>query len=294
MAGTQLDLGSWRVTEESVEEYLRAVGDKLPLYFDLGLTPPIALAAGALGALLQRLDLPPGAVHSFQEIEALGPVPFGGEVTGTASLSPPRRRGDLEFITTGFSLSEGTGRQILSGKSTVLVAPPGVPSSGGPDSSRGAGPDGHRDDSGFPASTAPASIGKESAPASRELAKLVKTISQAQLNAYAQASGDYNPLHLDPGFAAKTQFGAIIAHGMLTLAFISEMMADAFGRPWLETGTLNVRFKSAAYLGDELTTGGRVTKEEQLPQARRIGCAVGLRNLATARDLVAGTATVSL
>ena len=284
LGGTRLDLGSWRVTEASVEGYLRAVGDTLPLYFELGLTPPIALAASALGSLLQRLDLPPGAVHSFQEIEALGPVPFGVEITGTASLSPPRRRGDLEFITAGFSLEDRTGRQVLSGKSTVLVAPLNFPSSGG--SGPGAGET--HPDSGYPASTGKEGASKDGLP------KLVKTISQAQLNAYAQASGDYNPLHLDPGFAAKTQFGGVIAHGMLTLAFISEMMAEGFGRPWLETGTLNVRFKGAAYLGDQVTTWGRVTKEERLPQERRIGCAVGVRNLATGRDLINGTSTVSL
>lgn len=283
--GAELDLGSWKVTEESLEEYLRAVGDTLPLYFELGLTPPIALAAGALGALLQRLDLPPGAVHSFQEIEALGPVPFGVEITGAASLSPPRRRGDLEFITAGFSLREGTGRQVLSGKSTVLVAPLSSPSSGGSGPASGE----THPDSGLPASTE-----QEGDPTSRGLPKLVKTISQAQLNAYAQASGDYNPLHLDLDFAAKTQFGGVIAHGMLTLAFISEMMAAGFGRPWLETGTLNVRFKGAAYLGDQVATRGRVTKEEQLPPGRRIGCAVGVRCLASGRDLISGTSTVSL
>jgi 3-hydroxybutyryl-CoA dehydratase len=282
-----LDLGSWRVTEGSVEEYLRAVGDTLPLYLELGLTPPIALAAGALGSLLQRLDLPPGAVHSLQEIEALGPVPFGVDITGTASLSPPRRRGDLEFITAGFSLSEGTGRQVLSGKSTVLVAPLRFPSSGGPDES-GRAVETHPD-SGFPAS-----IGKEGTPTSRGLPKLVKTISQAQLNAYAEASGDFNPVHLDPEFAAKTQFGGVIAHGMLTLAFISEMMAEGYGRPYLESGTLNVRFKGAAYLGDQVTTWGRVTKEERLPYERRIVCAVGLRNLAVGRDLINGTSTLRL
>lgn len=286
--GAQLDLGRWRVTEESVAGYLRAVGDALPLYFELGLTPPIALAAGALGSLLQRLDLPPGAVHSFQEIEALGPVPFGLDITGAASLSPPRRRGGLEFITAGFSLSDGTGTQVLSGESTILVAPLRFPSSGGPDESGGAGTDSHRDGPGLPASSGKGGTGEDGLP------KLVRTISQAQLNAYAQASGDHNPLHLDPDFAAKTQFGGVIAHGMLTLAFISEMMADAFGRPWLETGTLNVRFKGAAYLGDQVTTRGRVTREERIPQGRRIGCAVGLRNLATGRDLINGTSTVRL
>ncbi len=52
------------------------------------------------------------------------------------------------------------------------------------------------------------------------LPSVVKTITQTQLNRYAEASGDQNPLHLDAEFAASTQFGGIIAHGMLTLALL--------------------------------------------------------------------------
>ena len=51
----------------------------------------------------------------------------------------------------------------------------------------------------------------------RQLTTVVKTITQEQLNQYAQASGDRNPLHLDANFARTTPFGGIIAHGMLTL-----------------------------------------------------------------------------
>ena len=77
------------------------------------------------------------------------------------------------------------------------------------------------------------------------LPMVVRTISQAKLNDYAEASGDHNPLHLDAEFAAQTQFGGIVAHGMLTLGLISEMLTTAFGRPWLANGTLKVRFKGA-------------------------------------------------
>ena len=127
-----------------------------------------------------------------------------------------------------------------------------------------------------------------------QLPVVVKTITQRQLDDYARASGDYNPLHRDAEFAASTQFGGIIAHGMLTLAFVSEMMVGAFGRAWLESGALKVRFKGAAYVGDEVEAWGQVTKEEPLPQCRRVVCSVGVRNRRSGQELISGTATVKL
>jgi 3-hydroxybutyryl-CoA dehydratase len=124
------------------------------------------------------------------------------------------------------------------------------------------------------------------------LPSITKTVTQAQLNEYAAASGDRNPLHLDPEFAASTQFGGIIAHGMLTLGFVSQMMLTAFGRDWLESGTLKVRFKGAAYVGDEVETWGNVTKRDSLPSHSLITCAVGLRRCGDGDELISGTATV--
>jgi 3-hydroxybutyryl-CoA dehydratase len=121
-----------------------------------------------------------------------------------------------------------------------------------------------------------------------------KSITQAQLDRYAQASGDHNPLHLDAQFAAATQFGGIIAHGMLTLAFISEMLAAAFGRPWLESGSLKVRFKGAARPGDEVETWGRVDRRVQEEGCQRVVCSVGVRNGKTGEEIISGTATLKL
>ena len=133
---------------------------------------------------------------------------------------------------------------------------------------------------------------------------VARTITQAQLNSYAEASGDHNPLHLDADFAAETQFGGIIAHGMLTLGFVSEMLASAYGRAWLTRGALKVRFKGAAYVGDEVETWGRVTKitsitkettiEEDSKDGRVLLCQVGARNRLSQQELVSGTATVRL
>src|SRR5947208_15027974 len=61
------------------------------------------------------------------------------------------------------------------------------------------------------------------------LPSVTKTITQAKINRYAEASGDHNPLHLDPAFAATTLFGGTIAHGRLVLAYVSEMSVAAVG-----------------------------------------------------------------
>ena len=52
-------------------------------------------------------------------------------------------------------------------------------------------------------------------------AEYSKAVTEADIQMFAAVSGDVNPLHLDPEFAAGTRFGERIAHGMLTASFIS-------------------------------------------------------------------------
>jgi 3-hydroxybutyryl-CoA dehydratase len=93
-----------------------------------------------------------------------------------------------------------------------------------------------------------------------EVQPLRKALTQPQIKAYAEASGDFNPIHIDEEFARTTPFGGTIAHGMLVLAFVSEMMTAAFGQRWLQSGKLDVRFRAPARPGDTITVradGGR-------------------------------------
>ena len=90
------------------------------------------------------------------------------------------------------------------------------------------------------------------------LPELVRRVTQPDINKYAEASGDYNPIHIDEHFAASTPLGGTIAHGMLVLAYMSEMLSAAFGEPWDSTGRLSIRFRSPARPGDTLTVSGQV------------------------------------
>ena len=105
-----------------------------------------------------------------------------------------------------------------------------------------------------------------------QLAPVVKEITQEKINRYALSGGDGNPLHTDPEFAARTMFGGTIAHGMLILAYLSEMMTAAFGQAWLSGGRLKVRFKAPARPGDTVSAVGRVARAENGRTACVVEC----------------------
>ena len=119
-----------------------------------------------------------------------------------------------------------------------------------------------------------------------------RSIGRDHIDAYRSASGDHNRIHYDDEFAASTRFEGVIAHGMLTLAMISEMMAGEYGSCWLRSGSLRVRFRGAAYPGDLLEAVGRVTKSELVADGRRLACNVELLNVDNGNRIITGSATV--
>ena len=266
MESGPLEMGWVSVRERAVEDYLKAVGDELPIYRQTGLAPPLYGTAAALGLLLKTLKLPPGAIHSLQEVDTLASIAVGQELQAVATLERPRQRAGLRFITAVCALQTRLDLPALTGKSTVMVADVGD----------------------APAERETRQRPQADAGNYGDLPVVSRAITQERLTAYAAASGDDNPLHLDREFAAGTQFGGIIAHGMLTLAFISEMLTSHLGESWLASGSLRVRFKGAAYLGDRVETWGRSAKSGDNVSAFN----VGVRNPSTGEDLITGTASV--
>ena len=110
------------------------------------------------------------------------------------------------------------------------------------------------------------------------LPELKKHITQENINSYAEVSRDFNPIHVDPEFAKKTPLGGTIAHGMLLLSYVSQMMTDVFGYHWISGGTLEVRFKTPARPGDTMTITGEVTGIENDDVHAIISCEVLVSN----------------
>ena len=86
-----------------------------------------------------------------------------------------------------------------------------------------------------------------------------KTITDADVHAFAAVSGDENPIHLDEEFAATTSFKKRIAHGMLSASLISAVLAnDLPGRGSIYLGQ-TLKFVAPVFIGDEITARVTVT-----------------------------------
>ena len=111
-----------------------------------------------------------------------------------------------------------------------------------------------------------------------EIAPLVKgPITRSQIVKYANASGDFNPIHIDEEFAKKIGLGGIIAHGMLSMAFTAQMIMDWLGI----NGTLKklkVRFTSIVKPGDTLTFNGKVIEKYRKKGEKYIVCEILCNN----------------
>jgi acyl dehydratase len=78
------------------------------------------------------------------------------------------------------------------------------------------------------------------------------TFTKEQIAAYAQASGDHNPIHLDDEFARSVGLPGVIAHGMLQMGLMGTVAADAAGGPD-RLRRLYCRFAGMVVPGDTVT-----------------------------------------
>ena len=94
-----------------------------------------------------------------------------------------------------------------------------------------------------------------------------KTVTEADVSAFAGVSGDTNPIHLDAEYAKQSRFGARIAHGMLTASLISTVIGTRLPGPGCIYVKQGLRFKKPVRIGD--TVVARVTVAEMDDTKRR-------------------------
>ena len=126
-----------------------------------------------------------------------------------------------------------------------------------------------------------------------DLPGISKEIRQENINRYADASGDHNPIHINEDYARETPLGGTVAHGMLVLAYISQMMTGAFGRNWLENGSLDVRFRAPARPGDTMSVNGKITVVDKAEGQDRVSCSVQCQNQ-NGESVITGIAEVKV
>ena len=117
-------------------------------------------------------------------------------------------------------------------------------------------------------------------------------IAYDQLVKYACASGDHTPIHLDNEAAKKAGLkDGVIAHGMLSMGFLGQMMTDWIGDGELKK--LGVNFRGMVSLGDVLTCQGKVVRKYEKEKECCVECELYITNQKGER-LTSGTAVASL
>jgi 3-hydroxybutyryl-CoA dehydratase len=130
----------------------------------------------------------------------------------------------------------------------------------------------------------------DTAPETVQLRPIVRTVTRDTIDGYEEILGIGNPLHFDEEFARETRFGGIIAHGMMSLAYVSEMMAEAFGAGWYESGELDTTFVRPVRPGDTITTWGTAEGRTEVEGLIRVVCEVYCENQ-MGEIVLKGTAT---
>jgi 3-hydroxybutyryl-CoA dehydratase len=90
--------------------------------------------------------------------------------------------------------------------------------------------------------------------ASSEFPAVTDVVTQDGINAYAEISGDFNPLHVDPEAAAQSEFGGIIAHGPIALHAFFRAATEWLGVDALPAGSsVKVTYRAPTRPGDEIS-----------------------------------------
>jgi len=98
-------------------------------------------------------------------------------------------------------------------------------------------------------------------------AEITKLITEELVNDFARVTGDTNPVHLDQAYAEKTQFKGKIAHGALSIGFLSTVLGNILPGHGTIYLSHEIKFLAPARIGDTLTV--RVEVVELIPEKNR-------------------------
>lgn len=92
---------------------------------------------------------------------------------------------------------------------------------------------------------------------------LTVTLTEEHVEAFARATGDYNPLHMEQEYAEKSQFGRRVAHGVLLTGIISGMLGTKLPGLGTVAREMTAKFSGPAFIGDTLTATVELTEKRE-------------------------------
>ena len=260
LAGREMQPLTGVVKVEDIRHFAGAIGDSNPIFHDpaaaelagFRATPTTPTFVTRFHISFAEAGLDPEhsqVIHAEQEYEYTRPLYAGDTFTARYHVASVRQSGRTDGMAImGIELQGDVAEErVLTGRATLIVrdAPPQRPT---------------------PISAAAGAAASASKPAKpspvpegEAIPSLTKHITQQQIDAYADVSGDHNPIHLNPEVARAVGLDGTIAHGMLSMAFLGQMLTDWLSEQGASSGwvrRLRVRFQAMVRPGDTLTCHG--------------------------------------
>ena len=100
------------------------------------------------------------------------------------------------------------------------------------------------------------------------------TLTKEHVQKYSEISGDYNPLHYDKAFAAKTRFQRLVVQGGLTTGLLHALVAMDMPGPGTVFLSQNWKFTAPVFIGDTITAEAEVLKVHESKPVCQLGIKV--------------------
>src|SRR5579864_3126942 len=226
-------------TLEAMQNYARAYNDDNPAFFDSKraggvVAPPmyaIVMIWSSIMSVVGDTDLKVDVVrllHGEQDMEFILPIRPGDKITATAKVASIETKASGETLVLELNARNQSGEQVNRTLFNAFI--------------RGGGKG-----------------GSDARVAEPERGEPIVTVAQQvdkdQTYRYKEASGDFNPIHVDESFAKMAGLPGIIVHGLCTMAFTSKVMIDGLcaGDP-VRLKRLRVQFSRPVFPGQSITT----------------------------------------
>jgi 3-hydroxybutyryl-CoA dehydratase len=261
---TQIQIGHrftplvYPVSEALIFKYAEAVDDSNSFYkdpvkassgpFQGIIAPPTLASLFVLKAYRTDWIPPPGGIHLKQTFKFHGPLRPGDILTVQAELTQKVETRGNWYLTFNSHAKNQNGETVVWSESTSVwgnlkeeVIKNRNPKTTPFQSQTAA----IANDPGSP--TQGWAIGDP-------LPSLIKKITKEKIDQYEEILGIGNPVHFDEEYARSTPFGGVIAHGLMSTAYISESLMEVFPWEWVHDGEMEIRFLHPVRPGDVVQT----------------------------------------
>jgi acyl dehydratase len=254
------DFGSWYLGEQS------------PFGGPIG--HPLILANELLFLFYDKYDGNTSmGLHTHEQLTFLSPVRRDERVTVEgAYVDRYERRGQGYVVLEAVALGED-GRELVRHRGIEIMRT----HAGSIVGRRSAGQAGRRVTGEVAEGVAPVDRARPDIPSRAPIAHLAKHVTQEQMYVFSWGGRGFRNLHTDPARAADSGLDRTVVQAQQQTAFITESMTRFFGPAWFDSGELDLRFISPAYVNDDLTVGGAVLGEVETDQGKRLELEVWVR-----------------